>query len=89
MDKSDHIIMGVHLSDRLTEAVQVQKLFTAFGGQIKTRLGLHEIATGAPVGSKNGLILLEMVGAEQGVNDLRDQLNAIAGVEAKVMMFKH
>ena len=89
MSSDKHMIMGVHLSDRLTEAAQVQKLFTAFGGQIKTRLGLHEIATGAPIGSRNGLILLEMVGPEQGVNDLRDQLNAIAGVEAKVMTFAH
>jgi hypothetical protein len=83
-----HTILGVHLTDRLTEAVEVQKLFTAFGGYIKTRLGLHE-GVGGPVGSKNGLILLELVGPDAQNQALADKLNAITGVEAKAMTFEH
>lgn len=85
-----HTILGVHLTDRLEEAVAVQKLLTSFGGYIKTRLGLHEVATdGGPVGSKNGLVLLEMVGPEGKASDLASQLNAIKGVEVKTMIFTH
>ena len=41
--KVKHIILGVHITDRLKEAVEVQKLLTVFGRYIKTRLGLHEV----------------------------------------------
>ena len=46
--KEDHTIVAVHITDRLKEAVEVQKLLTRYGGQIKTRLGLHEIGTPVP-----------------------------------------
>ncbi|MFA6135063.1 MAG: hypothetical protein WC869_13700 [Phycisphaerae bacterium] len=81
-----HTIVGVHLDNRLTEAVEVQKLLTAYGKQIKTRLGLHEVA---PSHEPNGLILLEMVDPQQGIKDLMGKLNAIHGVEAQSMVFKH
>jgi hypothetical protein len=85
--RGKHTIVGVHLTDRVKEAVEVQKLFTAYGKQIKTRLGLHEVDDAA-VGL-NGLIVLEMVGLEQGINELVTKLNAIAGVEAKTLLFDH
>ena len=83
-----HLIIGVHITDRLEEAVEVQKLFTCYGGFIKTRLGLHE-TTGTTVGSKNGLILLEMVGPTDKCLQLAEQLNKIKGVEAQSMTFGH
>ena len=39
----DHVVIGVHVTDRIKEAVEVQRSPTAFGGYIKTRLGLHEV----------------------------------------------
>lgn len=89
--RDDHIVLGVHITDRLTEAVEVQKLLTAFGGYIKTRLGLHEVEEpfGAPVGSKNGLLLLEMAATQDKAQELVDKLNAIDGVEVKSMIFRH
>ena len=40
--KADHIVLGIHITNRLQKAAEVQKLFTEFGCNIKTRLGLHE-----------------------------------------------
>jgi len=80
-----HTIIGVHITDRLTEAVEVQKVLTQFGNQIKTRLGLHEVERAAP----NGLLLLEMVGEDAGINAMIGKLNKIEGVEAKTLIFEH
>ncbi len=81
-----HTILGVHITDRLEEAIEVQKLLTIYGQQIKTRLGLHELEK---EGGKNGLLLLEMIGKEEGIRDLADKLNAIEGVEVQSMVFHH
>ena len=53
-----HIILGVHILDRLTRVAEVQALLTQYGKHVKTRLGLHE-----PEGptEPNGLLLLEML----------------------------
>lgn len=88
--RDNHVILCVHLTDRLTEAVEVQKTFTCFGGYIKTRIGLHEVdPTGSDVGSKNGLIVLEMVGSEVQAEKLAQALNSITGVEVKSLTFTH
>jgi hypothetical protein len=87
MAKETHYILGVHITDRLQEAVEVQKLLTTYGGQIKTRLGLHEISTDAA--NLNGLLLLEMVDPASGVEELAARLNGIVGVEVKQMTFEH
>jgi hypothetical protein len=81
-----HTILGVHITDRLEEAIEVQKQLTIYGQQIKTRLGLHELEK---EGGKNGLLLLEMIGSEEGIRDLADKLNAIEGVEVQSMVFHH
>ena len=85
--KPRHLIYGVHVSDRVKKAPDVQKVLTEFGCFIKTRIGLHE-ATGRAV-SPNGVILLEMVGAKQRCSSIVDALNAIAGVACKILVFEH
>lgn len=89
--RDNHVILGIHITDRIKEAVEVQKSLTLFGGYIKTRLGLHEVeqCNGESVGSKNGLVLLEMVGSEAKAHELAAKLNAIEGVEVKTMVFQH
>lgn len=82
-----HTIIGVHITDRLKEAVEVQKVFTAYGQHIKTRLGLHEIEHGRS--APNGIVLLEIVGPESVSQELMKKLNAIDGVECKSMVFGH
>ena len=81
MDK--HIIVGVHIIDRVAHAAKVQAVFTKHGAQIKTRLGLHDDVCPA-----NGLILLEMTDTPETVLML-DALDAMEGVECKTMEFEH
>ena len=86
----DHVILGVHLTNRLTEAGKVQQLLTQYGGYIKTRLGLHAVEpAGGEVGSAKGLMLLELVGGQSKADELTAKLAAIAGVEVKAMVFDH
>jgi hypothetical protein len=87
--KDKHTILGVHITDRLHEAVEVQKLLTEYGCHIKTRLGLHEIDQPGQAGDPNGILLLEMVGEDEPIAQLAEKLNAIEGVEAQSMVFHH
>ena len=85
--KEKHIILGVHITDRIKHVSQVQKLLTDYGCNIKTRLGLHEVST--KFCSPNGLLILEMFGDEKKCSELADQLNALEGVEVKSIVFEH
>lgn len=82
-----HVILGVHITDRLKHAVEVQKVFTEYGGHIKTRLGLHEVEKSH--GSPNGLVLIEWHGAEARADEIAATLNAIEGVEVQKLVFGH
>jgi len=87
MAQPKHLICGIHITERMEHALQVQKVLTEFGSNIKTRLGLHEISdTG---GGPNGLVLIEFVGDEDRFNDFAQKLNTIVGVEVKQMVFDH
>jgi hypothetical protein len=82
--KKDHRILGVHITDRVKKATDVQEVFTKFGCEIKTRLGLHEATQ--DVCSPSGVILLEFIGDE---NQIKDKLTSIDGVEVQEMLFTH
>ena len=82
--KPDHVILGVHVTDRMKEAVEVQKVFTQYGSHIKTRLGLHEIGN-----SPEGVVLLELVGDAKAGKELAKKLAAIEGIEVQQMVFGH
>ena len=84
---ADHLIVAIHVTNRVRQAVRVQQVLTQYGANIKTRLGLHE-ATGKSV-SPNGVILLEMVGPVQRCLGIITTLNHIGGVEAKSVSFGH
>ncbi|HNX26384.1 MAG TPA: hypothetical protein PKK48_03165 [Phycisphaerae bacterium] len=83
-----HTILGVHITDRLKDALEVQRILTQHGNQVKTRLGLHEIDEAGKSG-KNGLLILEMVGPDEGIRQMADKLNALDGIEVQSMVFKH
>ncbi len=89
MDKplAKHLILGVHISNRLNHVGEVQNVLSEFGGQIRTRLGLHE--TGDDYCSPNGLLILELLDHEEKKEELKGRLNAIDGVEVKEMVFDH
>ncbi|MHB0946654.1 MAG: hypothetical protein ACYC3B_05750 [Sedimentisphaerales bacterium] len=85
--KDDHIILGVHITDRIKHVSGVQQVLTEYGCYIKTRLGLHE--AGQDFCSPNGLMLLELVGDVKKCNELENKLTAIEGVSVQKMVFEH
>ena len=82
MIRDDHHLVGIHIDNRVEQALTVQKLLTEFGNSIKTRLGLHETGAG------NGLIILEMCD-DANASKLIQQLNGLPGVESQRMTFSH
>jgi hypothetical protein len=82
-----HIIIGVHITNRIQHAAKVQQVFTKYGGHIKTRLGLNDM--GAAKAGPSGLILLEMVGEEAVADEMMAKLLKIVGVDAKKIIFEH
>lgn len=85
--KNDHIIIAIHVTDRVKQASRVQDVLTQYGGSIKTRIGLHE-ATGNKA-SSNGMILVEFVGTHRRSENMLSTLLEISGVEAKCIIFQH
>jgi hypothetical protein len=85
--KADHVILGIHVTNRLRHAGEVQKVFTEYGCNIKTRLGLHEVADNYCAGE--GVVLLELVGGPEVRRDMAAKLGAIEGIEVKEMVFQH
>jgi hypothetical protein len=84
---NNHLILGVHVTDRIKKASEIQRLFSEYGCQIKTRIGLHEVDNNAC--SPNGLILLELFGDEAVCRTLETKLAAIEGVDVQSMLFTH
>ena len=85
--KDSHIIVAIHVTNRVRQASLVQSLLTKHGKYIKTRIGLHE-ATGKAA-APNGVIILELVKADRCVKSLLAALNAVSGVEAQCVVFEH
>jgi hypothetical protein len=82
-----HVILGIHINDRVREVQHVQQAFTEYGCYIKTRLGLHHVDE--QVCSPQGVILLEMFGDESKSRELVERLAKIDGVEVQQMVFDH
>lgn len=87
MAQDSHIIMGIHVDDRIKKATAIQEHLTTYGCNIKTRIGLHEVTGDFCAGY--GLILLELVGGQKKADELAAKLNALEGVEVKLMTFDH
>lgn len=87
MSEARHIVLGVHITDRVHHVRDVQNVFTEYGCSIKTRLGLHSVSE--DFCSPNGLVLLEMAGPEKPVFEMIEKLKAIQGVDVQKMVFEH
>jgi len=85
--KADHVILGIHVTNRLRNAAEVQKVFTDYGTNIKTRLGLHEVAEATC--AAEGVVLLEVIGGDDIRKAMMTKLGAIEGIEVKQMVFAH
>ncbi len=84
-DKQTHTIVAVHITDRLKDAVEIQKILTRYGDIIQTRLGLHEPASGG----LNGLLLLDVNPPADRIEEFEKALLGIEGVEVKSISFDH
>jgi hypothetical protein len=81
----DHIILGIHIGDRLKKAASVQQVFTEYGCNIKTRVGLHDV--NADVCSPSGVVLIEFFGAQDEAEAMKAKLAAVEGVQVQKMVF--
>ena len=81
----DHVIVGVHITNRAERAGEVQKILTEWGRCIRTRLGLHSAQDEGA--SARGLILLDTAGSEEDVDAMCDRLRRLAGVQVQRMYF--
>jgi hypothetical protein len=80
-----HVLL-VLVSLRKSVAPRVQKVLTAWGCFIKTRLGLHQGTLKDC--TETGLIFLELVGDKKKHLELARKLNLLPGVEAKLVTLK-
>lgn len=80
------IILGVQVTNRINNALEVQEILTKFGCNIKTRLGLHEVTDA--VCSTIGLLILEMYGDIKQIKEMENQLKAVHGIVVKKMVFE-
>lgn len=76
-------ILLVLISSRKNAAVNVQKILTAWGCNIKTRLGIHDGVLENC--SDEGLIILELVGKPEDHEEMARKLNLLEGVKAKLV----
>ncbi len=79
-------ILGLYITDRVKDAVQVQDILTRYGCSIKTRLGLHEVVN--EYCSTSGLILLELTGDKQEMDNLEKELRQVAELQIQKMEFE-
>jgi hypothetical protein len=76
-------VMSIIQKQREKTATRVQDILTAFGCNIRVRLGLHEVSP--DFCSPQGLILLVVCGDDKQVSDLAGQLSALPDVKVQTM----
>jgi len=76
-------ILGVLVERNHDIIVSVQKLLTAYGCNIRTRLGVNEVFFGEPA----GLIILELTGDKKQMDLLEIDLKALKQVHVRRMVF--
>ncbi|MGL1903005.1 MAG: hypothetical protein OCC49_12775 [Fibrobacterales bacterium] len=76
-------VLLILIDKRSDNAVEVQKILTAWGCFIKTRLGLHDNILDKC--SQTGLIFIELVGEAEKHEELTRKINLLSGIEAKLV----
>ena len=76
-------VMLILISNRKDSVSNVQKLLTAWGCLIKTRLGIHDGVLDDC--SEQGLLMLELVGEKDKHEEFLHKLGLIKGVNAKLV----
>jgi len=81
-----HVILAVHVTDRLKKVPSVQTTLTQYGDVIRTRLGLHEVSK--DFSAPGGILILDIV-SDARARMLQKALDKIKGIETKLVVFKH
>ena len=76
-------VLLILINHRKDAAVNVQKLLTAWGCIIKTRLGIHDGVLDNC--SESGLLVLELVGEKDQQEEFARKLELISGVSIKLV----
>jgi hypothetical protein len=76
-------ILGILVERNRDVIMSVQKILTAYGCNIRTRLGVNEVFFGEPA----GLIILELKGDEKQRLLLEKDLKALKQVHVRTMVF--
>ncbi len=76
-------LMLIYLRNRQGTAEKVQKILTAWGCLIKTRLGIHDDVLDNC--TDTGIIFLELVGDEKQHKEMERKLNLLGDVDAKLV----
>jgi hypothetical protein len=83
---AERIILGVQVTNRLENIMDVQKILTEYGCNIKTRLGLHDVSESHC--STVGLLILETYGDEADILQMESKLRQLKGLTVKKMVFE-
>jgi len=76
-------VLLVLIGKRKESAVEVQKVLTAWGCLIKTRLGIHDgILDNC---SDSGLLILELYGTQEQKDEVARKIGLIQGVSSKLV----
>lgn len=78
-------IMAIKINERPEHAPSVQEILTKYGCNIKTRVGFHEVSEDQC--SMDGILMLQLYGAEDDIRAMHDELNDINGVKCKFIEF--
>ena len=85
MDKT--IVLGVLLSHRVNQAIKFQEILTSHGCKIKTRIGLHHTdENNCPIA---GVILLDIIGSDEEIQALINDIQSLEDVQVQKMEFVH
>lgn len=77
------IIIGIKLNDKEKTAIELQRILTEFGCDIKLRIGINNSSF---LCSKTGIILLQIENKESAIK-LENSLINISGIELERMIF--
>jgi hypothetical protein len=80
-----HYFLGIALTNRVKNALQLQKVLSDCACYIKTRLGLHEVSEN--LCAPSGIVLLEIYGGKPAVAEMETKLKKIPGLQVKKMVF--
>ena len=79
-------ILIILIGNRNKSAVKVQQVLTAWGCNIKTRLGIHDGVLENC--SDQGLLILELVGKEEDNKEIARKVAVIPGVSSQLVELK-